>query len=146
MAPNMWQTILRFGDAHPWFVPFIAGIVVLLTAGYKTFAWSGAMIASAWHRHEGRRVLRYLATQINPGPFVEDAYGHIPRLQKDCFTIDIAGAVRRKPARTHEILEQLKTKRLVEQRGRNDLWCISEFGLAEIARRGWKIWRTAALL
>jgi len=85
------------------------------------------MIAAVWHAYEDRRVLRYLAGQIEAGAAEADAYGHTSRAQKFCKTVEISDATGIKPFKTREILERLKKRRRIVQAGTSDLWCVSNY-------------------
>ena len=122
---HFWESILRFGDAHPWFLRSLAAVIALLTVAYKGTSWTGDAIKKARRRRLEKRVIGYLLKQLNPAPFAPDGYGHIPRRQKDCSGMEIAQALRKEPFKVRAILEELKKQHRVEQRGQHDLWCVA---------------------
>jgi hypothetical protein len=133
---HLWQTVLCFFDAHPWFIPSVGAVIILLTTAYKITTWIGRMIATAWRSRQDRRVLGYLFKQIRTGSREPDAYGHVAPLYIDCSAIDIANALDMKPFKTRAILERLKEQHRVKQIGKHDMWCISEYEI--MARQGIK--------
>src|SRR6266403_945005 len=105
---RLWQAMLRFFDAHPWLLPSIAAVVTLVAATYKTASWARRQALTWRHRRDERQLLAFLSKQLNPGPFGPDSYGHTPRRQKDCSSIEIAQALRREPFKIRATLEQLE--------------------------------------
>lgn len=122
--------MLRFFDAHPWFLPTVAGIATLIGAGYHIAAWSHRMMHAWWQRREEKQIIEYLAMQLNPGPFVRNGYGQIPRRQKDCTVKEIARSLRKKPVKVLAIPERLEQQHQVGRSGMyGEWWCISDHEL-----------------
>jgi hypothetical protein len=126
-----WQTLLRFGDAHPWFLPSVAAILTLLATGYKAAAWARRMIRSQWNRWEDSLIAAYLVRQVNPGPSEADRYGHIPRVQRDCSVLQIAEVLERKPVIVREVLERLERQDRVRQRAKSDMWSATDYQMRQ---------------
>jgi hypothetical protein len=122
-----WQTILRFGDAHPWFLPSFAAIVTLLAAAYKSTAWMRRSTRNYWECWEDKLIGAYLSQQVNPGPFEPDSYGHTPRKQKDCSSIEIAEALGKKPVTVSKILDRLEKQQRARRRGTTDNWWATDY-------------------
>jgi hypothetical protein len=126
-----WQTLLRFGDAHPWFLPSVAAVFTLLGVAYKASTWLRRMIRGLRERWEDGIVAGYLVRQINTGSREADKYGHSPRLQKDCTIHQIAYFVKNKPFKVREILERLETQMRTQHRGNQSDWSATDYEMRQ---------------
>jgi hypothetical protein len=132
---HLWQTSLRFFDAHPWFVPSVGAIIIIATFIRNIVAWTFSVILNAWNRHQEYSLLDYLANQVHKGPRIPDGYGHVAPLHEDRTPIEIANAKHKASFKVRAILERLKAKNLVDHHAHLDRWRISADGLHEYARR-----------
>jgi hypothetical protein len=135
-----WQTLLRFGDAHPWFLPSVAAILTLLGTAYKCSAWARRVIRSRWERWEDNLIAGYLTRQVNPGPFEPDRYGNIRRVQRDCSIIQIADALNLKPVQVRTVVERLERQDRVQQRAKSDMWSATAYQMRQSIGRWVKMW------
>jgi hypothetical protein len=135
-----WRTLLRFGDAHPWFLPSVAAILTLLGAGYKSAAWARRVIHSWRERWDDNLLAGYLARQVNPGPFEPDKRGLSSPVQKDCSSIEIAEALRIKPAKARGVITRLQSQGRVKQRKNSDMWSATDYQMRQPIGRWVKMW------
>ena len=120
-----WQALLRFGDAHPWFLPSVAAAITILGFAYKASAGFRRLLKSFSERLEDNLVAGYLMSQVNPGPFTQNAYGHVKPRQKDCTLSQIVFFLKKRPHKIKAILDRLEHQMRAERRG--ELWHASDY-------------------
>jgi hypothetical protein len=104
------------------------GFLASLGLNAKELAVTSVHLIRGWIEHQRiKKVVNFLALQVNPEPRVPNGRGHTPPSHIFCKSFQIAGALGMSPLMVLRLLEKLKTEQRVEQQGTLDSWKISKY-------------------